>query len=127
MYCAAPVTHRPVAAARAARARRIALTTLLVLLAFLGMSLDSGHDPASAAEPRPPASAVPEPAGEGQQDPAENERTAVGRAVRAGGAPAVPRTGVTGRAVQPPPYVRSFTPQDASRVPSAASGAVLRC
>ncbi|WP_446039878.1 hypothetical protein [Streptomyces sp. SID1121] len=140
MCRAAPVTRRPIAAprtvaapgavsvARAARARRIAVTALLVLVALLGMSLDTGHDPASAAEPRPPASAAPEPAGEGQQDPAESERAAVGRgAVRAGGAPAVPRTVAGWRGPQPAAYTRPFTPQEPSRVPSAASGAVLRC
>ncbi|MFJ2649976.1 hypothetical protein ACIO1C_25045 [Streptomyces sp. NPDC087420] len=140
MCRAAPVIRRPVAAlrtvtapravsaARAARARRIALTALLVLVALLGMSLDTGHVPASAAEPRPPASAAPEPAGEGQQDPAESERTAVGRAaVRGGGAPAVPRTGTGWGGPQPTSYTRPFIPQEPSRVPAAASGAVLRC
>ncbi|MET9480297.1 hypothetical protein [Streptomyces sp. NPDC006638] len=124
----APVTRRPLAATRAARARRIAVTALLVLVALVGMSLDTGHDPAAAAEPRPPASAAPEPAGEGQQDPAESERTAVGRAaVRAGGAPAVPRTGTGRLGPRPASYTRPFTPQEPSRVPPAASGAVLRC
>lgn len=53
MYHAAPaVTHA--AAARAAAVRRAGLVTLLVLMAFLGMSLGPGVPAVRGTEPPPP-------------------------------------------------------------------------
>ncbi|MDX3854270.1 hypothetical protein [Streptomyces sp. AK02-01A] len=82
MRHAAPAAPSAAAVRAAVAARRAALVTLLVLSALLGMSLDSR--PARGAEPPPPASAVPDPASEGQQDTSETEQSPPGRTERAG-------------------------------------------
>ncbi|MEV0034973.1 hypothetical protein [Streptomyces sp. NPDC050804] len=127
MYHAAPaVTHA--AAARAAAVRRAGLVTLLVLMAFLGMSLGPGVPAVRGTEPPPPASATREPAGEGQQDPAETElKTAPGRTERIGG-PRVhplPRGGPYG--TEPTPYTGRCAPAGPPREPAFPRCVVLRC
>ncbi|MEU3183469.1 hypothetical protein ABZ707_04545 [Streptomyces sp. NPDC006923] len=92
MCHAAPAAPSAAAVRAAVAARRAVLVTLLVLTALLGMSLDAR--PARGVEPPPPASAIPDPAGEGQQDTSESEQSPAGRTERAGRAQRVkPLTG----------------------------------
>ncbi|MFD7898361.1 hypothetical protein ACFV0C_33340 [Streptomyces sp. NPDC059568] len=127
MYHAAPAVTRA-AAARAAAARRAGLVTLLVLIAFLGMSLGPGVPAVRGTEPPPPASATREPAGEGQQDPAETEqKTAPGRTERAGGPRLHPLTHGGSHGTEPTPYADRCAPAGPPREPAFPRCVVLRC
>ncbi|QXE33942.1 hypothetical protein KQY30_06200 [Streptomyces sp. GMY02] len=112
---------------RAAAARRAVLVTLLVLIAFLGMSLARGVPAASGAEPPPPAAAGREPAGEGQQDTAETEQTAPGRTERAGGPRFHPVTRPGQHGPGATPYTRRCAPALPPRQPAFPRCVVLRC
>ncbi|MGW2053355.1 hypothetical protein ACWCOZ_05400 [Streptomyces sp. NPDC001840] len=131
MYHAAPAVTRAAdvraSDVRAAAARRAVLVTLLVLIAFLGMSLARGVPVASGAEPLPPASATREPAGEGQQDTAETEQTAPGRTERAGGPRVHPLTRPGPHGPGATPYARRCAPALPPRQPAFPRCVVLRC
>nr|WSZ99415.1 hypothetical protein OH820_30500 [Streptomyces sp. NBC_00857] len=121
--CAVPRT----AAVRAAAARRSLLVALLVLVAFLGMSLEVCTASAIDAE-LPPVSAPRDPGSEGQQDTAESEQAAPGRTEREGRARVQPLTHCgpygTGRAS----YVGRCAPVgQPPRAPGASRCVVLRC
>ncbi|MFD3521088.1 hypothetical protein [Streptomyces sp. NPDC058653] len=115
-----PHSARPAPAGRSV----VRLVTLLVLCILLGMSLDPCASAARGAEPRPAASTVPEPAGEGHHDTAMAAQPAAARAARgAAGA----RTG-TGRRAPRPPYGGALAPSRTGPVaPPVARCPVLRC
>ena len=69
---------------RAAAVRRAAVIVLLMVLAVLGTSADSYAGAAEDGTDRPPASAAPDPAGEGKHDTAEGEHNALARTERTG-------------------------------------------
>lgn len=112
--------------ARAATAGRpaVCVLALLVLCTLLGMSLDPGASAARGAEPRPAASTVPEPAGEGHHDTAMAAQPA---AARAGRGATGPSAGADRRTTRPP-YGGVFAPsRKGPAAPPAARRVVLRC
>ncbi|MET9551856.1 hypothetical protein [Streptomyces sp. NPDC006645] len=116
----------PRSAARPATAGRGPLcVVLMVLCALLGMSLDPCASAARGAEPRPAASTVPEPVGEGHHDTA---MAAQPSSSRAGRRAAGTGAGADLRASLRPPYggvvARSA---DAPGTPPAPRRVVLRC
>ncbi|MFD3488184.1 hypothetical protein [Streptomyces sp. NPDC058665] len=119
----APEIHRARPAGRSERSA-VRLVTLLVLCALLGMSLDSCASAARGAEPRPAASTVPEPVGEGHHDTAVAAQPTSGR----GGRGAGPGPRRTRRPAPRPPYGGAFAPSVKGPVaPPAVRCVVLRC
>lgn len=115
------------AAARAA-ARRVTLVALLVLIAFLGMSVAPSSAAMRGAEPLPPASGSRDPASEGNQDTAETEQSAPARTERTGREPQQPltHTGLFGDR-QRVLYVGRCAPAWPPRAPVTPRCVVLRC
>ncbi|MFE7572993.1 hypothetical protein ACFU76_39720 [Streptomyces sp. NPDC057539] len=118
----------PAAAARAAAARRAALVAVLVLIAFLGMSIAPSSAAMRDAESLPPASGSRDPAGEGHQDTAESEQSAPARNERTGREPQQPLTqsGLFGGRA-PVPYAGRCAPVWPPRTPVITRCVVLRC
>ncbi|MFE4370277.1 hypothetical protein ACFRMN_18930 [Streptomyces sp. NPDC056835] len=116
------------AVVRAAAARRAALVAVLVLIAFLGMSIAPSSAAMRDAESLPPASGSRDPAGEGHQDTAETVQSAPARHERTGREPQQPLThsGLFGERV-PVPYAGRCVPVWPPRAPVTPRCVVLRC
>ncbi|RYJ29482.1 hypothetical protein CU044_1951 [Streptomyces sp. L-9-10] len=116
------------AAVRVAAARPAALVALLVLIAFLGMSIAPSSAAMRDPESLPPASGSRDPAGEGHQDTAESEQSAPARTERTGREPQQPltRTGLSGERVRVP-YAGRCAPVWPPRAPVTPRCVVLRC
>ncbi|MFE3825419.1 hypothetical protein [Streptomyces sp. NPDC059092] len=131
MRCAPPLAPRA-AAAHAAAVRRAVVVGLLVLIAFLGISLASCSATARAADPPPPASGIPNPGGgaegEGQQDTAETDQhTDPARTERPARARMEPPDLLVPAARRPSPYPVRRAPAGPPRVAGPTRCAVLRC
>ncbi|MFJ1748123.1 hypothetical protein ACIOJD_18025 [Streptomyces sp. NPDC088116] len=123
----APIAAPRTAAVRAAAARRGLLVALLVLVAFLGMSLEAGTASASDAE-LPPVSAPRDAGSEGQHDTAESEQAAPGRTEREARARVQPLSHFKPYGTDQASYVARCAPAgQPAPAPGASRCVVLRC
>ncbi|MFF5090289.1 hypothetical protein [Streptomyces niveus] len=117
----------PRSAARPATAGRPAMcVVLLVLCTLLGMSLDPCASAARGAEPRPAASTVPEPVGEGHHDTAMAAHPSSARAGRRA-AGAGPDAGADRRKTRPPYGGAVARSRHTPATPPTPRRVVLRC